>query len=152
MNVVDWRGRLWKAWDNFGQVASTDGLKIGACAARRTCGLAGIKTQRGTESETGMAKGFKTCAAVAAVMAGSLALSGCAMFGEKECDKVITMNDLPAAVRQLAEKEVAGGKIIEVEKEMEDGSVVYSITYDDAGKKMEIEYSENGKLLSKGKE
>lgn len=78
--------------------------------------------------------------------------SGCAIFGEKECDKVITMNELPAAVRPLAEKETAGCKILEVEQEMEDGKVVYAITYDDAGKKMEVEYSPDGKLLSKGKE
>ena len=86
-------------------------------------------------------------------LALSLALaSGCAIFGEKECDKVITMNDLPAAVRPLAEKETAGCKILEVEQEMEHGKVVYAITYDDAGTKMEIEYSPDGKLLSKGKE
>jgi len=86
-------------------------------------------------------------------LALSLALaSGCAIFGEKECDKVITMNELPAAVRPLAEKETAGCKILEVEQEMEDGKVVYAITYDDAGKKMEVEYSPDGKLLSKGKE
>ena len=95
---------------------------------------------------------FRTGAAIAVFLSGALALSGCAFYGERERDKVITMNDLPAAVRPLAEKEVAGGKIIEVEKEMEDGTIVYSITYDDAGKKMEIEYSEDGKLLTKGNE
>ena len=99
-----------------------------------------------------MVKLFRAAAAMVAVLGGSLALSGCAHFGGKESDKVITINDLPTAVRRLAEKEVAGGKIIEVEKEMEDGTVVYSITYDDAGKKMEIEYAEDGTLLSKGKE
>ena len=81
-------------------------------------------------------------------MAGMLAVSGCALFGEDECDKVITMNDLPAAVKVAAEKEVAGCKILEVEEEMEHGKVVYAITYDDAGTKMEIEYSPDGKLLS----
>jgi len=99
-----------------------------------------------------MAKCFRTSAAVAAVMAGSLALSGCAIFGEEECDKVITMNDLPAAVKVPAEKEIGGCKVLEVEQEMEAGKVVYAITYDDAGTKMEVEYSPDGKLLSKGKE
>jgi len=83
----------------------------------------------------------------------SLALgNGCAVFGDKECDKVITMSDLPAAVKPLAEKEVAGCKIIEVEQEMKDGKVIYAITYDQAGAKMEVEYLADGTLLSKGKE
>ena len=71
----------------------------------------------------------------------SLALgNGCAVFGEKGCDKAITMRDLPAAVKPLAEKEIAGCKIIEVEQEMKDGKVIYAITYDQAGTKMEVEY------------
>ena len=98
-----------------------------------------------------MKKGFRTGAA-AAVMAGMLAVSGCALFGEDECDKVITMNDLPAAVKVAAEKEVAGCKILEVEEEMEHGKVVYSITYEQGGTKMEVEFSPEGKLLSKEKE
>jgi uncharacterized membrane protein YkoI len=62
------------------------------------------------------------------------------------------MRDLPAAVKPLAEKEVAGCKIIEVEQEMKDGKVIYAITYDQAGTKMEVEYLADGTLLSKGKE
>ncbi len=90
---------------------------------------------------------------IAAAVAVLLAVgSGCASFGEKEKDQVITMNDLPPAIKALAEKEVAGCKILEVEKEMENGKVVYAVTYDQAGTKMEVEYSEDGKLLSKGKE
>ena len=78
--------------------------------------------------------------------------NGCALFGERECDKVITMKDLPPAVRPLAEKEVANCKIIEVEQELKDGKVIYAITYDQAGTKMEVEYLSDGTLLSKGKE
>lgn len=86
-------------------------------------------------------------------LALALVLSnGCALFGERECDKVITMNDLPPAVRPLAEKEVANGKVIEVEQEMKDGKLIYAITYDQAGTKMEVEYLADGTLLSKGKE
>jgi len=84
---------------------------------------------------------------------GSLALtSGCKCVGGKETEKVISMNDLPPAVKPLAEKEVAGCKILEVEQEMEGGKTIYSITYDKAGTKMEVEYSADGKLLSKEKE
>ena len=84
---------------------------------------------------------------------GSLVLtSGCELLGAKEADKVITMNDLPPAVKTLAEKEVAGCKVIEVEQEMKDGHVIYAITYDQNGTAMEIEYAPDGKLISKGKE
>jgi len=89
--------------------------------------------------------GIVTALAVSLVMG-----TGCALLGEK--DQVITMSDLPAAVKPLAEKDVAGCKVIEVEKEMKHGKVVYAITYDAAGTKMEVEYSPDGKLLSKGKE
>ena len=86
-------------------------------------------------------------------MLGSLVLtSGCVCSCWKDTDKVISMNDLPPAVKVLAEKEVAGCKIIEVEQEMKDSKVIYAITYDQAGTKMEIEYSPDGKLISKGKE
>ena len=100
-----------------------------------------------------MIKGIRTGITMAAVMSGSLAFpSGCSLMGARETDKVISMNELPAAVRPLAEKEVSGCRIIEVEQEMKDGKVIYAITYDQAGTKMEIEYSADGKLLSKGKE
>lgn len=90
----------------------------------------------------------------AAVLIGSGLIfgAGCAGFCSKEADQVISMNDLPAAVKSLAEKETAGCKIIEVEKETKDSKVIYAITYDQAGTKMEIEYSPEGKLISKGKE
>lgn len=78
--------------------------------------------------------------------------TGCASLWPREAAQVITMNELPATVRPLAEKEITGCKIIEVEKEIQKGKVVYAITYDQAGTKMEIEYAEDGTLISKGKE
>ena len=87
-----------------------------------------------------------------AVVVSLMVCTGCAHFGSNEADQVISMSDLPAAVRLLAEKEVAGSKIIEVEKEMKEGKVIYAITYDQAGTKMEVEYAEDGALISKGKE
>jgi uncharacterized membrane protein YkoI len=67
-------------------------------------------------------------------------------------DQVIAMEDLPAAVKPLAEKETEGCEIIEVEKETKDGEIIYAITYDQDGIEMEIEYSADGKLISKGRE
>ncbi|MFA4839229.1 MAG: hypothetical protein WC703_07130 [Candidatus Neomarinimicrobiota bacterium] len=90
-------------------------------------------------------------ASIVAIMVGALVLTiGCSK--SKEVDKVITMNDLPAAVKPLAEKEVSGYKIIEVEQEMKDGKLIYTIAYDSAGTEMELEYSPEGALISKGKE
>ena len=97
-------------------------------------------------------RSVKRTVSLAGLALSLVLLNGCAVLGEKECDKVIAMNDLPAAVRTLAEKEVAGCKIIEVEQEMKDGKVIYAITYDQAGTTMEIEYLPDGTLLSKGKE
>lgn len=39
-----------------------------------------------------------------------------------------------------------------MEKEIKDDNVIYAITYDEKGKEMEIEYSEDGTLLFKGLE
>lgn len=90
--------------------------------------------------------------AVGMVVSALLVANGCAMFGQHESDEVISMRELPAAVRPLAEKEVAGCRIIEVERENKNGRVVYAITYDQGGVEMEIEYAEDGTLLSKGRE
>ena len=104
-----------------------------------------------------MMKSVRSNAVLVMAMAGSLALtSGCAHMGTKESNKetakVISMADLPAAVKPLAEQDVKGNKVIEVEKEMKDGKVIYAITYDQAGTKMEVEYLADGTLVSKGKE
>jgi uncharacterized protein YxeA len=78
--------------------------------------------------------------------------AGCAFLVFHESDQVITMADLPEAVRTLVEKETVGCRIIEVEKEMEGGKIIYAITYDQDGTEMEIEYTPDGKLISKGRE
>ena len=67
-------------------------------------------------------------------------------------DQVISMNDLPPAVKPLAGAEVAGCKIKEVTKGVRsaDGTYIYTITYSDqAGTLMEIKYKYDGTLISK---
>lgn len=87
------------------------------------------------------------------VALGAVALvTGCAMFEKKDNAEVISMEQLPSVVKTAAEKETAGCKIIEVEKEFKDGKVIYAVTYDEKDKEMEIEYSEDGTLLFKGPE
>ena len=78
--------------------------------------------------------------------------AGCALLGAGEPDQVISMSDLPAVVKSQAEKETLGCQILEVEKEMKGGKLIYEITYIQAGTKMEIEYDQDGVRLSKAKE
>ncbi len=91
------------------------------------------------------------------MMIGGLVFSsGCAIVGDGSDDSTdikISMGELPGAVKPLAEKELDGCKVKEVEKEMKDGKTIYAITYyEKDGTLMELEYAENGKLLSKAKE
>jgi uncharacterized membrane protein YkoI len=100
-----------------------------------------------------MLKAVVTRGAAVAALAGSLALTnGCALMGGRHADRAISMGELPAVVRGAAEKETSGCRIIEVEQETKGEKLIYAITYDQAGTEMEIEYSPDGTLLSKGKE
>ena len=77
--------------------------------------------------------------------AACLALIGCAKHEVK-----VSENDTPAPVRATLDKEAAGGKITEIEKETKDGKVVYSADITDkAGKKWDVTVGEDGKLISK---
>jgi len=86
------------------------------------------------------------------VAAIGVVVSGCTLFGKGDNAKTITMNQLPGAVKTAAEKEIADSKIIEVERELKDSMTIYAITYNDNGREMEVEYSPDGTLLSKGPE
>ena len=70
-----------------------------------------------------------------------------------EQEEAVTLKQLPKAVRSTLQRESRGGEIEELEKETEDGSVVYSaeVEYEtDAGELVyEVEIAENGVLLSK---
>jgi hypothetical protein len=91
-------------------------------------------------------------ASVGVVIAVAAIISGCALFGKSDHAKEIRMDQLPPAVKAAAEKETAGCRIIEVEEELKDGKTIYAITYDERGTEMEIEYSTDAVLLSKGPE
>ena len=89
---------------------------------------------------------------VVAVIGVALLMSGCSLFHKSDSDQKISMDQLPAAVKAAAEKETAGTEIIEVERELKDGTVIYAVTYNENGTEMEVEYSENCTLLFKGPE
>lgn len=69
---------------------------------------------------------------------------------EGECGETkVQLNEVPAVVRATFEKETAGGKITEIEKETKDGKVVYSADAEVGGKAWDIAVAEDGNLISK---
>ena len=86
-----------------------------------------------------------------AASATLIVLAGCA--GQHgHCDKgeaPVTMNDLPAAVRSTLDRESAGGKVTEVERELKNGRTVYSADVTINGKEWDVAIAEDGTLLSK---
>ena len=72
------------------------------------------------------------------------ALAGCSSH-----ETTITMADLPAPVRATLDKESAGGKVTEIEKETKKGQTVYSADVTIGGKKWDVDIAEDGKLISK---
>lgn len=72
---------------------------------------------------------------------GCLALSP-ALWCEDE-GKVITLDQLPAAVKEAVLKQVADAKIKEIEQETKDGKTVYEVTFGDT----EVTFDAAGKVL-----
>lgn len=61
----------------------------------------------------------------------------------------LKLEDCPQAVQDTIKKEVAGGTLKEVEKEVEKGRVVYEAEFTLDGKTYELEVDEAGKVLQK---
>lgn len=98
-----------------------------------------------------MTKGFLVSAALLA------SLSGCAAFNRDDSDAnevVVTMDQLPPAVRAGFEREVgADARIEEIEREQETRGTVYEADVTTAdGQKWEITLDDSGKLLSREKD
>jgi uncharacterized membrane protein YkoI len=83
-----------------------------------------------------------------------LALAACAKFDreDKDSDVQMSMDQLPAAVRTTLEREAAGGKVGEIEKEMKDGRTFYCADVTLNGQDWDIEIDESGKVVSKEKD
>ena len=90
----------------------------------------------------------------ASVIVSLAALAGCASHGGHHEDKEVpvAMNDLPAAVRATLNRESAGGKVTEVEKEMKNGKTIYSADMLVNGVAWDITVAEDGTVISKEKE
>jgi uncharacterized membrane protein YkoI len=68
---------------------------------------------------------------------------------DKDEGVTVTLGDLPDAVQATVTKEAQSGEIGEIEKEEEDGKVVYDVDVKIDGKKFELKIAADGKLLKK---
>ncbi len=66
--------------------------------------------------------------------------------------QMVTLADVPAAVRATIEKEIPGAKIKSIEKEDEDGKVVYDVEAKFEGKHVEMDIASDGSILSRENE
>ena len=64
-------------------------------------------------------------------------------------DETMKLADLPAPVRTTVQREVKQGTITDIEKDQENGNVVYEVEFTDAGKNWEIDIAPDGKLLQR---
>lgn len=67
-------------------------------------------------------------------------------------ETLVQMSEVPAAVQATLNREAAGGKVIEIEKEMKDGKTVYSADIESGGKKWDVMVAEDGGVISKKEE
>ena len=64
-------------------------------------------------------------------------------------DETLKLTELPAPVRATVQREVKQGTITDIEKDQENGNVVYEVEFTDAGKNWEIDIAPDGKLLQR---
>lgn len=60
----------------------------------------------------------------------------------------VTLADVPAAVRAVIEKHVGNGEIKKIDKEKEDGKIVYDVEAKKNGKDIELSIAEDGTILT----
>jgi hypothetical protein len=62
-------------------------------------------------------------------------------------DVDMSLDELPEAVRQTALREVKGGTITDIEREIERGATVYEVEFIDQNIKYELDIAADGTLL-----
>jgi hypothetical protein len=77
-----------------------------------------------------------------------LVLSPCVWSAEKH-EEHLTMTQVPAPVKATIDKESAGGKVDEIEKETEHGRTFYEAEIVKKGKTAYIHVAEDGKVLKR---
>ena len=87
---------------------------------------------------------------VSALAGGLLALGlTVAPAARADDDQTMKLEELPAPVRATVQREVKQGAITDIEKDQENGNVVYEVEWTDAGKNWEIDVAPDGKLLKR---
>lgn len=66
---------------------------------------------------------------------------------EKDDDQKVTLDQCPTAVQKTLNEQAKGGTIDEIEKETEDGKVIYSAEITKDGKTYDVEVGEDGTLI-----
>jgi uncharacterized membrane protein YkoI len=84
---------------------------------------------------------------IALILAAGLTTLTSAKEDEKT-EPTLTVKDLPAAVRATVEKLTTGGQVTKIDKEDENGKVVYDIEATVKGKDMEFDIAADGKVLT----
>jgi len=82
---------------------------------------------------------------VVALVSVGLACSVVAKEAEKE--ETVDMNSLPAAVQKTIKDKAAGGEVVRVEKENDQGKWNYEVVVKKNGKEWGFEVDKNGKYL-----
>jgi hypothetical protein len=64
----------------------------------------------------------------------------------------VKLDELPPAVKQTVERETKGAAVKEIERDEEDGKIVYEVEYTKAGNRYELHVGPTGKVLSQHRE
>jgi hypothetical protein len=83
------------------------------------------------------------------IVAALLAFPPVAWSAGKKGETHLTMDQLPAAVKATIEKESAGAKVEEIEKETEGGKTFYEAEIVKDGRESYIHVSQRGKVLKR---
>jgi hypothetical protein len=61
----------------------------------------------------------------------------------------VPLDQLPPAVRATVDRETSGGQITDIERDNEQGKVIYEVEFTSGGKEYELDIAEDGKLLER---
>jgi hypothetical protein len=81
-----------------------------------------------------------------------ISLVAIAVNADDDSEEAVKLTELPKAVQKTLKRESRDGKIVEIEKEEEDGETIYEAEVMIDGKQYEIEIASDGILLSKALE
>lgn len=85
---------------------------------------------------------------LAAVVSAGLAFALTAQATEEmEEVETVELKSLPAALQKTITEKAAGGEVVRIEKEKEDGKWVYEATVKKGGKEWEFKVDANGKVI-----